>query len=135
MADSKDVVEFGHTGFWSVVIPTYNRLPILLKCLRALEQQTGLSEVGIEGYEVVVVDDGSTDSTICFLSEATALHHEHRGKESKKFAVEEAEKLPHVRLILQDHGGAAMARNTGIRAALGSIIIFIDSDMVVTPSG
>jgi len=44
---------------WSVVVPTYNRLPILQKCLTALENQTIT-----QPYEVVVVDDGSTDGTV-----------------------------------------------------------------------
>jgi len=42
--------------FLSVVIPTYNRLPILRKCLRALEDQRLAPPV--QRYEVVVVDDG-----------------------------------------------------------------------------
>jgi Glycosyltransferases involved in cell wall biogenesis len=47
--------------FASVVIPTYNRRPILEKCLNALEQQQ--ASPLLQGYEVVVVDDGSTDGT------------------------------------------------------------------------
>ena len=53
----------GEEGLWSVIIPTYNRLPILTKCLEALEEQEGYERSGITGYEVVVVDDGSTDGT------------------------------------------------------------------------
>ena len=49
--------------FFSIVIPTYNRLPILQKCLRALEIQTLDTQVVTE-YEIIVVDDGSTDGTI-----------------------------------------------------------------------
>ena len=45
----------------SIVIPTYNRKPILKKCLKALENQN-LNE-NISNYEVIVVDDGSTDGT------------------------------------------------------------------------
>ena len=45
--------------FISVVIPTFNRRDILEKCLRSLEAQNACSE--IDDYEVVVVDDGSTD--------------------------------------------------------------------------
>ena len=48
--------------FVSVVIPTYNRRPILEKCLLALERQQACPE--IDRYEVVVVDDGSTLSLI-----------------------------------------------------------------------
>lgn len=95
---------------WSVIIPTYNRLPILTKCLRALEDQDFDQE-----YEVVVVDDGSTDETIVFLQS-------------------NAHEFPHVRLILQDHKGAAIARNTGIDHAKGDRIVFIDSDLVVLSS-
>ena len=94
---------------WSVVVPTYNRLPILQKCLAALEKQTIT-----QPYEVVVVDDGSTDGTVEFLQSHT-------------------DDFPHVRLLLQNHEGAAIARNTGIDAAKGEIIVFIDSDLVVTP--
>ena len=97
---------------FSVVIPTYNRWPILEKCLTALEEQTPSGE--IEGYEVVVVDDGSTDGTPARLRE-------------------EASRFPHVRLIEQAHGGPAEGRNRGVDAARGDVIVFIDSDLVVTP--
>ena len=52
----------------SIVIPTYNRLPILRKCLTALEQQTLDSNI-IQEYEVILVDDGSTDNTLEWLVE------------------------------------------------------------------
>ena len=98
--------------FLSVVIPTYNRLPILQKCLRALEQQQLVEP--ITGYEVVLVDDGSTDATVTWLAENSQL-------------------VPHVRLIQQEHGGPAAGRNRGVEAARGDVIVFIDSDLVVTP--
>lgn len=100
--------------FFSVVIPTYNRLPILQKCLSALENQQ-LSDRQIQGYEVVVVDDGSTDGTLAWLEE-------------------EREQLPHVRCLVQEHQGPAAARNLGVQEAQGDTIIFIDSDLVVTES-
>ena len=49
----------------SVVIPTYNRLPILKKCLDALENQ--ILNVEIHNFEIVIVDDGSTDGTVDWL--------------------------------------------------------------------
>ena len=49
----------------SVVIPTYNRLPILRKCLDSLENQILNSE--IQNFEIVLVDDGSTDGTVDWL--------------------------------------------------------------------
>ncbi|KJH73117.1 glycosyltransferase family 2 protein [Aliterella atlantica] len=99
--------------FFSVVIPTYNRLPILQKCLRALENQQIPSGSPISGYEIVLVDDGSTDGTLNWLQE-------------------EAAEFPHVRSHLQNHQGPAAARNLGVEKASGDTIIFIDSDLVVT---
>jgi glycosyltransferase involved in cell wall biosynthesis len=98
--------------FLSVVIPTYNRLPILRKCLAALEDQRLQSP--LQRYEVVLVDDGSTDDTVRWLDA-------------------NATSLPHVRLIRQEHGGPAEGRNRGVEAAHGDVIVFIDSDLVVTP--
>ncbi|MDH6106598.1 glycosyltransferase, partial [Anabaenopsis tanganyikae CS-531] len=90
----------GETVFFSVVIPTYNRRPILEKCLRALEVQE-LS--GSSAYEVVLVDDGSTDGTLDWLK----AHKE---------------EFPHVRWFEQDHAGPAAARTLGISQARGDII-------------
>ena len=99
--------------FFSVVIPTYNRKPILEKCLRALESQ--IYDQLISEYEVIVVDDGSTDDTIsCLKAKAT--------------------EFPHVQLLAQSHQGPAAARNLGVEKAKGDFIIFIDSDLVVTDS-
>ncbi|WP_193742227.1 MULTISPECIES: glycosyltransferase family 2 protein [unclassified Prochlorococcus] len=99
--------------FASVVIPTYNRRSILEKCLLALEQQVLISE--LDGYEVVVVDDGSTDGTPSWLRD-------------------EASRFPHVRMVEQEHGGPAEGRNRGVGNARGDLIVFIDSDLVVTES-
>ena len=99
--------------FVSVVIPTYNRRPILEKCLDALERQR--FEGGLDQYEVVVVDDGSTDGTPAWLRE-------------------EVGRFPHVRLVEQQHGGPAEGRNRGVDHAKGDVIVFIDSDLVVTES-
>lgn len=92
---------------FSIVIPTYDRKPILEKCLIALEDQNYTGD-----YEVVVVDDGSNDGTVEWLRET---------------------QFPHVRLIVQDHQGPSAARNLGVEQAKGDTIIFIDSDLVVLP--
>ncbi len=97
--------------FVSVVIPTYNRKKILEKCLFALEDQS-LGDF-IAGYEVIVVDDGSTDGT-------------------KLWLLEQNKQLPHVRLIEQEHAGPAVGRNRGVQNSKGEVIVFIDSDLVVT---
>ncbi len=96
--------------FFSVVIPTYDRQPILEKCLKALENQQSSSL--FSDYEIVVVDDGSTDGTVEWLKSDSAF--------------------PHVKLFCQNHQGAAAARNLGVEKAIGDTIIFIDSDLVVT---
>ena len=98
--------------FFSVIIPTYNRKPILEKCLRSLENQQ-LVDDKVSNYEVILVDDGSTDNTIEWLEENAA-------------------EFPHLRLFIQSHLGPAAARNLGIEKAQGDTIIFIDSDLVVT---
>jgi hypothetical protein len=46
----------------------------------------------------------------------------------------QAAELPHVRLIQQSHGGPAQGRNRGVEKARGEVIVFIDSDLVVTPT-
>ena len=94
----------------SVVIPTYNRLPILRKCLDALEHQILNDE--IHNFEIVIVDDGSTDGTVDWLRK-------------------NIETYPHLRLFEQSHGGPALGRNLGVKRSRGDIIVFIDSDLVV----
>ena len=94
----------------SVVIPTYNRLPILKKCLDALENQYLNDE--IYNFEIVIVDDGSTDGTVDWLSN-------------------NIETYPHLRLFEQSHSGAALGRNLGVEKSKGDLIVFIDSDLVV----
>ncbi|MEB3330570.1 MAG: glycosyltransferase [Candidatus Sericytochromatia bacterium] len=95
----------------SVVIATYNRGPILEQCLRALLTQT----LSAEAYELVIVDDGSTDDTperVARLRTAVPAWTYHR----------------------QPNGGRSRARNVGVALAQGEIIVFIDSDMVVVPT-
>ncbi len=94
----------------SIVIPTYNRKPILKKCLRSLENQ--ILNNNVSNYEVIVVDDGSTDGTTSWIKN-------------------NSEDLPHVVLYEQVHSGAALGRNLGVIKSKYEIIIFIDSDLVV----
>lgn len=86
----------------SVIIPTFNRAHTLPRAIRSVFDQT------YQDWELIVVDDGSEDDTVCVV----------RGFGD-----------PRVRCIRheQNHGQAA-ARNTGIKAALGTYIAFLDSD-------
>ena len=94
----------------SVVIPTYNRLPILIKCLNALENQFFIENP--HNYEILIVDDGSTDGTTDWLKNNIDI-------------------FPHLRLLQQSHGGPAMGRNLGVNNSKGDLIVFIDSDLIV----
>ena len=95
----------------SVVIPTYNQATLLIHCLEALTRQTLPSG----GYEVVVVDDGSTDDTPAILA---------RFQDGPM-------RLRSIRI--NANRGRSAARNAGIRDARGTIIVFLDSDVIVDP--
>lgn len=92
----------------SVVIPTFNRIARLRKVLQALDAQDALGR-----FEVVVVDDGSSDGTRDVL-------------EAQKYGFE-------LRVLSQANAGPAAARNRGIEAGRGDFILFIDDDVVPEP--
>jgi GT2 family glycosyltransferase len=90
----------------SVVVPTYNQADLLQESLQSLIDQT----LPHDAYEIVVVDDGSTDQT------ATALH---------EFASP-------VRVVrFPANRGRSAARNAGIRAAAAPLVALVDSDIIV----
>ncbi len=91
----------------SVVIPTYNRRALLSLCLDSVFDQDCDSNL----YEVIVIVDGSEDDTADMLSS----------------------KMPAcgLRYIVQKNAGQAAARNQGIRAAQGRLILFLDDDILV----
>ncbi len=92
-----------------IVIPTYNRVDALMVCLQHLEQQT------MSDFEVVVVDDGSSDQTserIAHFQQKTSL------------------RLLYVR---QPNGGPARARNRGVSMLHAPICLFIGDDIFASP--
>jgi heptose III glucuronosyltransferase len=92
----------------SLVVPVYNVAPYLPRCLESLAALTP------PAGEVVVVDDGSTDACPRILAEF-------------------APRLPRMRVIRQENGGLSAARNTGLDAARGKYLAFVDSDDFVSP--
>jgi GT2 family glycosyltransferase len=96
----------------SVVIPTFNRCPILLRCLAALAAQT----VEPGRFEVIVVDDGSTDGT------AGAAAGFARGAPIA------------VTVLVQPNSGANAARNRAIGMAQGALSLILNDDSIATPS-
>lgn len=83
-----------------MIVPTFNRLELLKETIKSLSSQ------GKNVFEIIVVDDGSTDGTIEFIKKAQ----------------------PGVLLIEQPNQGPGAARNRGIEAATGEYIAFLDSD-------
>ncbi len=94
----------------SVVIPTFNRVKFLAKSVPEL---ASLATVQGVGYEVIFVDNGSTDSTPAFLNDAVSRY---------------PDRFRHIRIA--PTGGPSAPRNTGIRAARGEVLIIIDDDFL-----
>lgn len=92
---------------FSVVVTTYNRAAVLERALAALIGQG-------DDYEILVVDDGSTDETHALLDRLESG-------------------TPYLRTHRQPNGGRANARNAGIAQARGEYLCFVDSDVVVVP--
>ncbi|HHE39977.1 MAG TPA: glycosyltransferase [Candidatus Cloacimonetes bacterium] len=94
-----------HSPFISIIVPAYNRAEEIHEFLTSFEKQTK------NNFEVIVVDDGSTDNT-----KAIAKNHEQR---------------LNLRYFLQQNNGPGAARNLGMENANGDIFVFIDSDCTV----
>ncbi len=88
----------------SVIVCSYNGAKTLAACLESL------GKINYPAYEVILVDDGSTDNT-----------------------AEIAARFPHVRYIHQTNHGLSHARNTGAAAAKGEVFAYTDSDCMADP--
>lgn len=84
----------------SVIIPAYNEEAYINRCLSSLSQQS------LRDFEIIVVDDGSTDKT-------REIVRSHRG----------------VRLVEGEHKGPGFSRNLAAKIAKGNILVFVDADM------
>ena len=97
--------------FLSFIVPVYNVEKYLPECLDSLLNQ----DIPHEDYEIVCINDGSTDGSLEILREYEKLH-------------------PNVHVIDQANGGVCMARNAGLDAAKGEYIWFVDADDWVSPN-
>lgn len=91
----------------SIIIPVYNCEKYIIRCLGSVLRQQGSDK-----YEIIVVNDGSTDNTAQKLN---------------KFA----KKYKNISVIHQDNMGVSVARNQGIAASRGKYVTFIDGDDMV----
>ena len=87
----------------SVVLPCYNEESAILECVNSIKKDISKSEFE---YEIIIVDDGSTDGTGDWVSA----------------------KYPSVKYIYQKNSGVSSARNNAIRNTRGEWIAFLDSD-------
>jgi CDP-glycerol glycerophosphotransferase len=92
----------------SVVVPVYNVADYLPACLASIAAQV------YDDYEVIVVDDGSQDSS-------GAIARDHSRRDDR------------IRVIRQDNAGLGAARNAGVRQARGRMLAFVDSDDQLPP--
>ena len=90
----------------SIVIPTFNRASLLEECIISILKQS------YTDYEIIVIDDGSTDNTLEILGKYAQVYKQK------------------IIFVEQERKGPAAARNKGISLARGEIILFIDDDVV-----
>ena len=94
--------------YFSIIIPSFNRTHIIDRAIQGVLQQT------FQDFEILIVDDGSTDNTQAIVKEYSA--------DLK------------IKYIYQNNQGVCSARNTGAKEANGAYLIFLDSDDTVEKS-
>ena len=99
------------TPFFSVIIPTHNRKDEIKELLGSLENQSLSKDL----FEVILVDDGSTDGTKEWV---------------EKFENKSSMNITYIRRL---HGGPGTTRNEGMKIASGDVFVFIDSDCIAPP--
>ena len=101
----------------SIIVPIYNVAPYLRKCVDSLLVQD------ISDYEIILVDDGSTDNSGAIADELVDA-----------FRLSPLASRLEMRVIHQENAGLSAARNSGIKAAQGDYILFVDSDDYLQPN-
>ncbi len=94
---------------FSIIVAVYNDWEMLKGCLQSLAQQANAPS-----FEVVIVDDGSSQNPPELVRNSIPPHQ--------------------LRLIQQDHSGIPAARNRGIRASKGKVLLFVDADSRLRPN-
>ena len=97
--------------FYTIIVPSFNRQEEIRELLSSVEKL----DFPRDRFELLIVDDGSTDNTMEYLWE----YHK-----NAKFKL---------RFVDQENLGPGAARNTGMKNARGDFFIFIDSDCMVPP--
>ena len=90
----------------SIVVPAYNAAGVIGKCIDSVLLQT------YSDFELLIIDDGSRDETAEIVAAKAAQD-------------------ARIHLIRQENAGVSSARNTGIAAASGELLCFIDSDEIL----
>ena len=93
----------------SIIIPVYNVEAYLADCLDSILAQT------FESFEVILVDDGSTDGSPAIAQKYADAHSEQ------------------IRYYRKENDGPGLARNFGVSKAKGDYLMFVDSDDIVDP--
>lgn len=114
----------------SIIVPIYNVAPYLRKCVDSLLAQD------ISDYEIILVDDGSTDGSSDI---ADAIQSEAKGTENREADILAStpytlHHTPKIKVIHQENAGLSAARNSGIAVAQGEYIMFVDSDDYLQPN-
>ena len=101
----------------SIIVPIYNVSAYLRKCVDSLLAQD------ITDYEIILVDDGSTDDSGAIADEIF-----------NAFSLSPLASRLKMRVIHQSNAGLSAARNSGIKVAQGEYILFVDSDDYLQPN-
>lgn len=121
----------------SIIVPVYNVEQYLAKCIDSLLRQ----DLASEEYEVILVDDGSTDNS-GRIAEIEGLRIEEKGVRKLRYVKPETGHIgagddyrtPRIRVIHQPNMGLSAARNAGLRIAQGKYVQFVDSDDYLEPN-
>ena len=94
----------------SIIVPSYNSSDYLERCINSMASQ----DLPYESYEVIVINDGSTDNTVEILDNLCLRYS-------------------FLRYVTTINGGLSQARNRGIQEAVGKYLLFVDSDDSICP--